>query len=406
MRLAPTSLLDFINRENVFETPFIDWLNITSRRPDKLKTHEERLHELYSLINVFEGVSFVDVSAAKTQLNFDSIDGTIRIVINAQFVQVQLRGSYWILHFGSAFDYALDVYKKLQESSHYKLNGSYSLIAQEQNPELMNNYTITRLDVRRDMLHGIKSILPVISEEMRPILDPEANEDYSFGFQASFVPFVNKMGRITGFKTKSADWTITVYDKKAENDLQKNKIKQSAYSLLYAGTDKPITRIELRLDGTAINNYATVLFRKMILGEAYTQKEFCDLNLKKFYDKRRCYLKTGKHRKNEEDEPRWKNFFNSRNEAFNRSRVEKIDFKVEDELEQAKRYFITAFKKSFVYSKERSVINRVIDECAAKALKEVEEFEKGLKEGAGATAERTDSVSVRVATEEPPANRP
>lgn len=384
MKLVNPNLLDLVNEPAVFGKPFMDWFNLTSVRPSRLMTSRDRSHEIKRVIDLFDGVTFEDTSKSTNQIQMDSLDGTIRVVANSRYLSVQFRGSFFIIHFHASFGFLIHMYKRLMEESHYNKDEDVKLIEQMKDASLLNNWLVTRVDIKKDYVEKeVISALPIPSEKFRSVFDTSENH-YKFGFPAEFRPFVNKKDDITGWsmRTGSGSYTLTVYDKKLENSIQKNKVKANAYDCLFK-TDEAVTRIELRVDSSKANSLATETFKSLALGESITHSEFCQLLLKKFYDQHKCYLfdpAKPKHRTNLDEEPRWREHFNPSNAPYSREATPMFKFKTSSAIEDAKKYFLMACKKVLQDSPTDAQIDELFDRSMDQARKELKSFQEGIEQ--------------------------
>jgi hypothetical protein len=144
-----------------------------------------------------------------------------------------------------------------------------------------------------------------------------------------------------------------------------------------------ITRVEIELDGEENNRYITEKYRNMFEEKKETETFILGEVLKRFYSKRRVYLiespKDLKKRNNKlKEEPRWKEFFNPKDEKIILTKAEKVrQVKKSDKL-MAKRYLKTSIKKFISEKTNKKEMLEIFDELEIEMRKEAEEMDNTI----------------------------
>jgi hypothetical protein len=249
------------------------------------------------------------------------------------------------------------------------------------------------MDCKKDVPKPMIGLLPIYNELLRPILD-NVDYEYKFGIAPKvrtdhkgpkFIPYPNRSG--TGFEGYTlfikGRWSITVYNKLLENSqYNRNALKKNAYDNFYQD-EEFITRVEIELDGEENNRYITEKYRNMFEEKKETETFILGEVLKRFYSKRRVYLiespKDLKKRNNKlKEEPRWKEFFNPKDEKIILTKAEKVrQVKKSDKL-MAKRYLKTSIKKFISEKTNKKEMLEIFDELEIEMRKEAEEMDNTI----------------------------
>jgi len=253
----------------------------------------------------------------------DSICKSIQIRVDKIYLQIQFRGTYWLLHGENAFPYFKAFARKLIKENHQA--EAFEMKNQD------NNWKITRTDIRRDYFDDWFNVLPINEEIARAYYQPK--QKYKFNFEPD-SSFFTKGGKKTGISYYKEKWKLNLYRKDIET--KQSKDNKSAKNNIYQQIikDRITTRVELRVDTSEANSYANFMLRHKDIGET----EFGNEVLAKWARNHRCMISKRKQ------EPRWEAHFNG---AESKAKYERLEIRTTDQLEIG-RNFAKAFATKFV----------------------------------------------------------
>jgi hypothetical protein len=343
---------------NPFDYSF-DWINLTQRHPNI--TLNDKIEKIWRTTQALKGMfkfpNHIDTNGEAPKTT--SLCGQIYITCTKQYLQVQLRGTFFLYNYTDYFQLMELIYIQLSRKVHH-----YPLIQDEINkalekpkskqdkilnkiftePTTQSAWTITRADIRKDYF-GIKvvDVLPTQKDNDNYFTN---TENYHWTTETETVAFRNKKGDITGFThnmTRTAK--LLIYNKTEENKIQKNKEKEQMFNQLYKVENGDIiTRVEVRLDQRQRNTDLTKYLQGRLTNtvKAKSPKELMRQMLKRFAYKNRVLIPnpTDKNQARWEIEPRYKQFIEV-GEDFVRERPTRIEILQKSEENNTKRALAT-----------------------------------------------------------------
>jgi hypothetical protein len=269
-------MLSFYNLKDLELRKRIDGINFTAIIPcteiEEFDDEEQkRWHKAYLIESMFGKISQIlpfagrPIEYLKSKSVVD-LNSSIGIYLesffkgNDQYVLIQFKGSFFV--HSDAFNFCRSLVKKITA-------------------ELDTFFRLTLIDVAQDFLAPIQSILPY----------PEHNNSdvkYCFKHKCSkFNENCKNRSLLTGFFISTGRYKITIYDKKAENQRARNKLKKSYYKKIFEKyKDKPVTRVELRLKQEACRKLLSCFFDFSI-----SEEKFLRIALFQLYRKHKLRIK-------------------------------------------------------------------------------------------------------------------
>lgn len=298
------------------EEPKLDWISITSVRPRMLKAKNGKETEIGKIIYILgDNFKFKKPKGNSVESECKSI----YIVVNANNISIQFRGTFFALFQDQAFAFIKYIFKKLLENNQCE---DFEM----RRDGLENNWLLTRVDLKKDIADGREwhQILPIGSKAYKALYDPSG--EYEF-ISCQKRPYENKDDVSTGISYYiEGRWQLNIYDKSIENAQQTNKMKREIYERAIDG--RRLIRVELRINSSQSNSYLNWLMRNM---PEITEEEFCKEGFAKWMATHQ--VKTGEH-----IEHRWKEFFDCENIKKKRNDYETVNIKNNNQMEIAERF--------------------------------------------------------------------
>lgn len=333
----------------------IDWLSLSQNHTDELEHKQQKINIIQKLIETkLHNFTFDRINTGSKQVYTDSLCKSIRILVNSKFTQLQFKGTFFVLHPSNSFRFIMSIFCR---ESHQRLT-----------------WHVTRIDIKRDFQRSIEGLLPIHHKQYRQMYDPNLFYTYRSGLAPqnknskkgpTFRPFPGKNNqKLEGYSLSvNGRWKLIVYDKK--NEIVRNTKNLYKRKALFEHLDhsKPLTRVELRLDGRESCILATKLFQDDY--KILTESMLCKEVTKRWLSKRRFYKienSSDTLRKNSslKDEPRWSTMFNPQNEKY---QFKKIVISSTDGgigLQEAKKYLRTGLRKLIEYNPRLEVNNDIL----------------------------------------------
>lgn len=306
------------------DSPRLDWLTLNSYRPTLMKTKNGQAEEVGKIIHLLsDNFKIKDKNGV-----IESECGSIYIGKSTTNLNIQFRGVFFSLYGELSWPYIKYIYKQLMKTNPQCQEW------QMLRDGLEANWSITRMDVKRDIEIQWWELAPIGNNAYKQLYDKDA--EYTF-FKCDKKPYENKNNIDTGITyTLGKHWRLNIYNKTVENEIQKNLEKKNIYDRVIDG--KNITRIELRINGTQSNSYVNWLIKnKPEISEEEISKEF----LAKWMTSHQ--VKTP----DDKIEPRWKDLFDGEGIRKKRNEYPRFEMKDSNHLITAER-FLKAFAGKFV----------------------------------------------------------